>query len=518
MPSRRWVAAVAVVAATAFVVRLAMVLRGAGLGGVFGYDDGVYYSASTSLLWGRMPYRDFLLLHPPGIVLALAPFAALGRLTSDATGFETARVGFMLVGSVNAGLVVVAARRVGLVAATAGGLFYALWVPVALTETTTRLEPLVTLGLLAALAVLANRVGETSRWAQVAAGCALGAAMAVKIWAAAPVAVVLVWCLWRLGPRATARVAAAGAATATAICLPFLLAAPTDMVRMVVLDQLHRPHSPGRTAHRLAGILGFLAWSPAAWCVAAGLTALVVMAAAAPRPLGRAAVGLLVVQVTVLLLAPSYFPFYAAFVAPALALVVAAGVACLRSARLRRVAVLALTGGLAWLLTVVPGTSVGVALPEQQLRPLMASDRCVTSDSPGLLVLLDVLSRDLSRQCRVMVDVSGLTYDTDASRHPGDRPRVRRLHDRAWQHDLGRYLTSGTATLLGRPRADGLSPHTWQRLDRLRLLRRGPGYALLAKTTGPGGLPSSSRTASLTGSGTVSRRYQVQPGERPTRW
>src|SRR6476619_488567 len=205
MPSRRWVAAVAVVAATAFVVRLAMVLRGAGLGGVFGYDDGVYYSASTSLLWGRMPYRDFLLLHPPGIVLALAPFAALGRLTSDATGFETARVGFMLVGSVNAGLVVVAARRLGLVAATAGGLFYALWVPVALTETTTRLEPLVSLGLLAALAVLANRVGETSRWAQVAAGCALGAAMAVKIWAAAPVAVVLVWCLWRLGPRATAR-------------------------------------------------------------------------------------------------------------------------------------------------------------------------------------------------------------------------------------------------------------------------------------------------------------------------
>ena len=115
------------VAATAFAVRLLMVLHGAGLGGMLSYDDGVYYSAATSLSWGRLPYRDFLLLHPPGIVVALAPFAAFGRLTSDLLGFEVARVGWMLIGALNAGLVVVAARRFGLVAAGAAGLFYALW-------------------------------------------------------------------------------------------------------------------------------------------------------------------------------------------------------------------------------------------------------------------------------------------------------------------------------------------------------------------------------------------------------
>ena len=67
------------VAGVALAVRLAMVLRGAGLGGMFGYDDGVYFSAAGSVSWGRLLYRDFVLLHPPGIVWALLPFA--GTLT-----------------------------------------------------------------------------------------------------------------------------------------------------------------------------------------------------------------------------------------------------------------------------------------------------------------------------------------------------------------------------------------------------------------------------------------------------
>ena len=109
-------------AVTAFVVRLAMVLRGGGLGGLMSYDDGVYYSAAGSLWWGQLPYRDFVMVHPPGILLSLAPFAGLGRLTHDALGFQVARVAWMLVGSLNAALVVVAARRSGLVAATVAGL------------------------------------------------------------------------------------------------------------------------------------------------------------------------------------------------------------------------------------------------------------------------------------------------------------------------------------------------------------------------------------------------------------
>ena len=43
--------------------------------------------APTRSLSGRMPYRDYVLLHPPGLVFLLTPFAALGRLVGDANGW-----------------------------------------------------------------------------------------------------------------------------------------------------------------------------------------------------------------------------------------------------------------------------------------------------------------------------------------------------------------------------------------------------------------------------------------------
>lgn len=111
-------------------VRLAYVaLSPGGFGGNFGYDSGVYYAASDALLHGRLPYRDFVLLHPPGLMLALTPFAAVGRLTTDHAGFIAGNAGFAVLGGVNAALVVVVARHlsVGRFAATLGGLGYGIW-------------------------------------------------------------------------------------------------------------------------------------------------------------------------------------------------------------------------------------------------------------------------------------------------------------------------------------------------------------------------------------------------------
>ena len=506
-PKWLWTVALVAVAVTAFSVRLAMVLRGSGLDGKLAYDDGVYYSAADSLVWGRLPYRDFILLHPPGIVLALAPFAVFGRLTHDALGFESARIGWMLLGSVNAVLVLGVARRLGLVAALAGGLFYAVWQPVAVTETTTRLEPLVSLGVLVGLLVLANPLGERSRRAQVLAGCALGLALVVKIWAVVPVLVVLLLCRSRLGTRATLRVAAAAGVSAAVVAVPFWLAARSDMFRMVVLDQLGRPHLRATTSQRLAGILGFSSWTPWAWATALCLGTLVAMAVLARRSLARWAVGMLAVQVLVLVLSPSYFSFYAAYPAPALALAVAGGVACLdagfarartttvaSAARARRPALMAVGVGLAWLVTVDAETSVGVALPTAELSRLTASSHCVTADSPVDLVLLDVLSRDLARGCRVMVDVSGLTYDRDSASAQA-AGRLPRRRNRAWQHDLRAYLLSGDTTLLSRPHADGLSAHTLRVIDGLTVLGRGAGYELLATSpTAPSPATTGTRT------------------------
>ena len=237
-------------------VRAVILAHSGGLSGLLGYDQGVYFSAAEALAWGRLPYRDFLFLHPPGVIVALAPLGALARLTHDSWGIELARVAAILLGAVNAGLVALAARRAGLAAAATAAAFYAVWRPVAVTETETRLEPFVSLGLLVALAVLATPPGRVRRRALVSAGCALGFALTVKIWAVVPVLVISVWFVARFGRRAAVWVLGPLVATGVVVCLPFLLAAPSSMVRMVVVDQLSRGRMPATLAERATGMLG----------------------------------------------------------------------------------------------------------------------------------------------------------------------------------------------------------------------------------------------------------------------
>jgi alpha-1,2-mannosyltransferase len=492
---RLGLAACLLVAVTAFVVRLAMVLRGGGLGGLMGYDDGVYYSASSALWWGRLPYRDFVLVHPPGMLLALAPFAGLGRLTHDALGFQLARLAWMLVGSLNAALVVCATRRSGPVAATAAGLAYTMWTPAAMTETTTRLEPLVSLGLLVAVTALSGGRPATRR-GQWLAGGALGFAMTVKVWAVAPALVVLLWLLVTGGRRAAVRAAAAAALTVTLVCLPFWLLAPSGMFRMVVLDQLGRGRTWAGTGVRLVSALGLRSphghywWPLVAWCLAAAVVGAVVLVGSVGSSRGRLAIALLVVQLGVLLASPSYFSYYAAFLAPALALLVAGGVAWTRRLRARprsgrsvqAVGTLLVAGALAAVAavgTVAATARVGKPFPAQDVARTVASSRCVTADSPDVLILTDVLQRDWHRGCRVLVDLSGLSYDGDALPLRPDGTPVARALNPSWQRDLTGYLFSGDAMFLTRPASDGFSPESLQRLDALPVLRRGRGFVLL---------------------------------------
>ena len=127
-PNWHWLWAIAL-AAIAFAFRLIPVLRGGGLFGFGNYDDGVYYAAATGLVHGRLPYRDFLLLHPPGMPLLLTPFALGAQLASDSYGFAAARVAWMLLGALNAVLIWRILRPIGLVAALFGGLSYAVFYP-----------------------------------------------------------------------------------------------------------------------------------------------------------------------------------------------------------------------------------------------------------------------------------------------------------------------------------------------------------------------------------------------------
>jgi alpha-1,2-mannosyltransferase len=218
---------VVVIAAGAFAVRFLLLADGGGLHGLQGYDDGVYFTAADAFVHGRWPYRDFVLLHPPGIVVALSPFAALGSLTSDATGLAVARLAFMAIGALNAVLVYALVRRCGQVAGVAAGLFYALWFPAAYPERVTLLEPLGTLTLLVALVLLQRgSVRGLDVWA---AGAALGACLAVKIWDIVPVLVVIGWAMLHTGRRTWLRLWVSTAAVAALLYEPFLVTAPFEL-------------------------------------------------------------------------------------------------------------------------------------------------------------------------------------------------------------------------------------------------------------------------------------------------
>jgi hypothetical protein len=500
----RWRASglVVAVALAAFALRLWIALRSGGLGATNGYDDGVYYAASASFVWGRLPYRDFVLLHPPGVVLALTPFALLGRLTRDHVGFETARVAWMLVGALNATLVFRISRRCGLLAATAGGLFYAVWTPVVLTETTTRLEPLVTLGLLVAVTLLSRQPGPHSRRVLLWVGASLALSVSVKIWAVAPVALVLLWVWRRAGARSAGWTVLGGLAAGLLVDGPFLLAAPTQMFRMVVHDQLGRGRTPVDAAARLAHVLvpGITLpsqWSPGtATLVIGGCAVAVVCLACVGSGPGRFAFSLLGVQLLVLVLSPSFFSYYNAFAAPGLALVMAQVVRwvlalsrpsptsrALGGTSPRVVLGVVLVTGPALALSASLGVDsvvvTGAPFPGARLARAAATARCATSDSPDALILTDLFTRDLQRGCRVPVDLSGLTYDRDALPHRSDGTAVPRSRNERWQHDLGSYLFSGQAIFVLRPRGDGSFGTAVRRLRSLPAVEVGSAFALL---------------------------------------
>jgi hypothetical protein len=488
LPPWFWTVAMLGVAALAFFVRVHLLIQTGGLDGTDGYDDGVYYAAADALVHGRLPYRDFLLLQPPGTTVALAPFAWFGSITHDPYGVVAARLSFIGIGAVNACLAMAIARRFGLVAAALAGIGYAVYFPAAYTERSTLLEPLGTCGLLVAV-LLAERAWRSPQVGMMLAGAAAGVSIGMRIWYVVPVALIAAF-HWRSAVRFLAGVAIAG----SAIYLPFLIASPTNMVRQVVLDQLGRPrdtaHSPFKRASTYLGATDLHLnepWSALLSMNKVGLALLlgvIVCAAAALTvrgarmfPVIGAAAGV------VLLVSPSFFLHYAALSAPWVVLTVAVGVSrllrALRSRRARAVIAMALLAALVTLnLREVELSRPSAPIPVSALRPAAQQVAgCVVSDDPQILAALDVLSRDLSRHCMVWPDVTGYTYDRDSVRVAGHV--IVRQQNAAWQADVTHYLLSGEAVIVHRS-ATELDASSTRSVDSGRVLARSGSWTLHA--------------------------------------
>ena len=102
-PPPRWAAyALAAIALGGLVARLwPLVREGGPLGYAVDYDEGVYFSASALLFKGVLPYRDFVFVHPPGMLYFLGLTSAFAEALDPARAFAAARFVAVGLGAVN---------------------------------------------------------------------------------------------------------------------------------------------------------------------------------------------------------------------------------------------------------------------------------------------------------------------------------------------------------------------------------------------------------------------------------
>lgn len=449
-----------VVGVVTLAVRLVPLAAAGALGSALGYDDGVHLAVAAHLVGGELPYRDVLFVHPPGIVLFLAPVAALAHLVGDPTALAVGRMLAMAVGVANAVLVGWLLRRHGAVAVLTGGLTYALWAPAIAAERSIYLEPFIGLGLLVALAAVARRqegvpavpdgpqpgtapragprsgaTPTSSRRALAVAGLALGLACVFKVWAVFDVAVVGLLVLSRHGVRGALRWAAWGVGGAAVVLVPFVVAAPVQIWDDVVLAQARRPRAENPTHRHLVElarwsgshgpVLRALALLVAAAVLVAVFLVLVRAVRRTPRPSAWpdpawwAVVA--VVHGAALAVAPSFYLHYSAFLAPPCCLLAGAvaGAVVRRAEQLARawgggfrLASRGLLGAAAVALLVLGGATfprLPGGLPQDEaLLASLTRTGCTWSPNPSYLLAAGAQTRMVDEDCPGQPDLFGI--------------------------------------------------------------------------------------------------------------
>ncbi|MDQ3281694.1 MAG: glycosyltransferase 87 family protein [Acidobacteriota bacterium] len=230
-------AVIAAIAIAGFVVR-ALAMRGPG--GVnaipSGYDDGVYFAASALLTRGVLPYRDFVFVHPPGVLYFFAPVAWMADV---ARGFAAAHGMAMIVGAINVALAgVIALRAGGALAGIVAALLYAFYPDAVVVERSAFLEPVLNLTALLSAFVWLRDDDNRRPWL---AGALCGAACAVKFWGG-------IWLIAAIASAARARFRtdvprfAGGAAIAGLLLVaPVALPAPLQFLEQTLRFQVSRP-------------------------------------------------------------------------------------------------------------------------------------------------------------------------------------------------------------------------------------------------------------------------------------
>jgi alpha-1,2-mannosyltransferase len=414
-PREHTTTVIAAVALLAAAVTLYQLSRPGSLFGATA-DISVYLGGSIRLVHGAVPYRDFVYVEPPGFVLLATPVAFLSELIGTRDALAVLRLCTPLVAATSVVLVGRLVRHHGVPATLIACGVMALFPAELYALHSVLLEPVLDLCCLGGAALVFERDVFAAPRRLTAGGAVFGVAVSVKATAIIPVIVVVVLCLPALRRRVLPLVAGvlAGFAIPT---LPFFLAAPGAFFRDVVTTQLGRIPASSRVPLpvRLGDLTGVSAFATgdvgaiAAAIVLAGIVvAAFLISRRRPTPLEWFALGS-TITVGVAQLAPAqYYPHYAAFIAPFLAILLAVSLWRLSAERMGTLALAVAGVSVAVLLTNQLAVLRGESTPDvvAAVDSIIPAGACVTSDAPRYLITTDRFVA-AAPGCTTMTDPGG---------------------------------------------------------------------------------------------------------------
>jgi alpha-1,2-mannosyltransferase len=467
-------AVIAVATVLALGLRLYLLSRPGFLLSATEYDDGPYFGSALRLVDGVIPYRDFLLVQPPGITLLMVPSALLGKLTGTAWAMATGRLLTVLASTACVTLAGLLARHRGIIAVTLACGVTAVFPDAIRASHTVLVEPWLTLFcLIGALAVFHGDRLTASRRRLAWGGVAFGFAGAVEVWAIFPLAVVTVLLLRT--PRRLATCLAGAAAGFLIPVLPIAAVSPRGFYDGLVVAQVGSRSGAIRVPvwYRVQHMFGLNDFRFAhatvllAAVAIAGLVALLLILASgltrqAPTSLEWFAVGSAVLVMAAFLWPPQFHYHFSAFLAPFVALSVALPAARLlqpaaraggdaRPAALRRwtdqpwfAGYVAFAAGLMIALMSVIQLSAE-ATPEPHVaystivnaRRLIPPGACVVTDEVSLTIEADRFTSDVPG-CPLLVDSIGTDYALSHGRNPATGAATYPALVAVWRNSLER--------------------------------------------------------------------------------
>jgi len=416
--------------------------------GVNEYDDGPYFGSAVRLINGALPYRDFLIVQPPGITLLMLPFALISKVTGTAWGMALGRIMTSIIGAASVTLVGLLVRHRGLLAVVVSCGICAIYPDAIQAAKTVLVEPwLVLFCLIGALAVFDRdhlaRSGRRIFWG----GVAFGFAGAVEPWAIFPVLVVAALCL-RHPPRLIRYVAGVAAGFLVPV-VPFAALAPGKFYEATIIAQIGGRANASRVAlwPRLQALTGLADLTRSTHLIDALATLLIVgfvlggiglgilLTRRLPPALEEFALGSGALVLGAFLWSVQFHYHFGAFLAPFLGMAVGLTAATLLpepgsatahdglfppalrwgAAGVAAVVILVMAGyQYGWERAQVAHLPVSVTDKAQRLIPPGA---CLLADEMSFAVMANRLTSDVPG-CSLLLDATGTNYAFSHGRDP----------------------------------------------------------------------------------------------------